>query len=209
MTSADFLSVFIPASLAINFYPGPNNIFALSTAARSGIQPSMIASLGRQAAFSLLIVALALGLGALIVASPELFLALKIAGAAFLVWLGVKMLLRPTTVVALDGAAGPSGVASSMRDEFMVAFANPKPVIVLLPFLPTLITPGHWTSVSLLGAGALFLLLEALAAFAYAVAGRRMSWIVTSPNGRLWLDRTGGISVILAAVLLLGSGIKG
>lgn len=207
MISADYLSVFIPASLAINLYPGPNNIFALSNSARHGIGIAMVASLGRIAAIGGLILLLALGGGALLLKSPQVFLGLKVLGAAFLIWLGVNMLLRATKAVALDGAETSPALGPMMRDEFTVAFANPKPVIVLLPFLPTLVSTGHWTSGGVLMAGALFLLLEAFAAFAYAVAGRRMAWIVTSETGRLWLDRAGGISVILAAALLLVSGV--
>jgi len=209
MISADFLSVFIPASLAINLYPGPNNIFALSNAARHGIGIAMMASLGRFAAFGGLILLLALGVGALFLKSPQVFFALKIAGAAFLVWLGVKMLLRPSTALVLDSPATTADLGQLFRDEFMVAWANPKPLIVLLPFLPMLITPGDWTSGGVFLAGALFLVLEGIAAFAYAVAGRRMTWILTSETGRLWLDRAGGVSVILAAVLLLVSDLKG
>ncbi len=209
MVSVELLSVIVPASLAINLYPGPNNIFALSNAARHGIRTAMLASLGRQAAFSILIVSLALGVGALFLKSPQVFLALKIAGAAFLVWLGVKMLLRPSTALVLDSEATAADLGQLFRDEFMVAWANPKPLIVLLPFLPMLITPGDWTSGGVFLAGVLFLLLEALAALTYAVAGRHMTWIVSSETGRLWLDRAGGISVILAAALLVGSGLKG
>lgn len=206
MTS-DFLSVFVPASLALNFYPGPNNIFALSNAARHDLGTSMFASLGRQAAYAGLVVVLALGLGALVVASPLIYRALALAGAAFLFWLGVRMLIR-TTRPAVEGSPAAQVAPDRKqlwRDEFTVAFANPKPLIVLVPFLPGMIVPGEIASGAVFAAGALFLGLEAVAALTYGVAGRRFGWMATSLEGRRWLDRAGGISVILAAALLLRS----
>jgi len=204
--SSDFLLLFVPASLAINFYPGPNNLFALANAASFGLGPSMRASLGRQAAFLLLVAALAAGLGALFVASPSVFLALKVAGAAFLVWLGVKMLWTPPPMPPAAGLIDAGERRRMMRAEFTVAFANPKPVIVLLPFLPQLVSPGHALSLGVAAAGALFLLLEFAAAFAYAQAGIRAASLFQSAAGRLWLNRAGAAAAIASAVLILLAG---
>lgn len=203
---SDFLLLFVPASLAINFYPGPNNLFALANAANFGLAESMRASLGRQAAFLLLVAALGLGLGALFVASPAVFLALKIAGAAFLVWLGVKMLMSPPPMPPAGGLIDESERRRMAKAEFMVAFANPKPVIVLLPFLPQLVVPGHALSLGVAAAGALFLLLETVAAFAYAQAGINAARALQSPGGRLWLNRAGAAAVLASAALVLLAG---
>lgn len=209
MTS-DFLSVFVPASLALNFYPGPNNIFALSNAARHDLGTSMFASLGRQAAYAGLVVVLALGLGALVVASPLIYRALALAGALFLGWLGVRMLSR-TARPAVEGSPAAQVAPDRKqlwRDEFTVAFANPKPLIVLVPFLPGMIVPGEITSGAVFAAGALFLALEMFAALTYALVGRNFSWMATSVKGRRWLDRAGGVSVIFAGMLLARTAIQ-
>lgn len=208
MTS-DFLSLFVPASLALNFYPGPNNIFALSNAARHDLGTAFIASLGRQAAYAGLVAGLALGLGSLVVASPGVFRGLALLGAVFLGWLGVKMLSRSTVVeMPGDRVQDVPNRAQLCRDEFTVAFANPKPLIVLLPFLPGLIVPGQTASGAVLIAGALFLVLEAVAALTYALVGRKFGWMATSVAGRRWLDRAGGVSVILAGMLLAQTALK-
>ncbi len=209
MTS-EFLSVFVPASLALNFYPGPNNIFALSNAARHDLGTSVFASLGRQAAYAGLIALLAVGLGSLVVASPVVFRGIALFGACFLGWLGIRMLTRTSRAEApgYSALAAPDRV-QLCRDEFTVAFANPKPLIVLVPFLPGLIVPGEITSGAVLAAGALFLTFEAVAALTYGLAGRRFEWMATSDAGRRWLDRAGGISVILAGTLLAHTAIKG
>lgn len=201
-----FLMLFVPASLAINFYPGPNNLFALANAANFGVKESLRASLGRQLAFAMLVVALAAGLGALFVASPTVFLVLKIAGAAFLVWLGIKMLLRPPDLPEAASLLDDGERKRMLRDEFMVAFANPKPVIVLLPFLPQLVAPGATASFGIAAAGVLFLVLEGAAALAYAVAGIRLTEFAQRPEGRLWLNRAGAAAVIASALLILLTG---
>jgi len=202
-----FLATFVLASLAINLYPGPNNIFALSNAARGGVGPAMQASLGRHVAYAALIALLALGLGSLIVAMPAVFVTLKAAGAAFLVWLGVKILVRsasPADTPRSDGIAMAPGAAFS--DELVVAFANPKPLLVLLPFLPGLVMPGQLLSPKVAVAGGLFLVLEAAAALIYAGAGFYFAAIAASERGRRWLDRAGGVAVIASAGLLIGAG---
>ena len=203
-----FTVLFIASSLAINFYPGPNNLFSIANAARFGLAESLKASLGRQAAFALLILLLGIGLGALFVASPRVFLALKLIGAAFLLWLGVKLLLRePAPLAAADnGRVDRHERRRMLLDDFQIAFANPKPVLVMLPFLPQLVPAGHVASVKIFAAGALFLVLEAVAALAYALVGMRLTWLAQTLEGRRWLNRAGGAAVIAAAGLLLAAG---
>lgn len=208
MTHVEFLSLFVPASLALNFYPGPNNVFALSNAARYDLPTALRASLGRQLAYGGLVAALALGVGALVLASPAIFVALRILAALFLLWIGTRMLAR-----ARGSRMGRTGISGGdgehlFRDEFTVAFLNPKPVIVLLPFLPVLIAPGHAVSIGVLAAGLLFLALEFAAALAYGWAGRHLAGALAAGSGRLWLDRAGAASVILAGLVLGASVLR-
>lgn len=209
MSPVEFLSLFVPASLALNFYPGPNNVFALSNAARHGLGASLRASLGRQLAYGGLVAALALGLGALVTRSPDVFLALRLAAALFLVVIGLRLWLRSAPrPVAVDGRRRETA-GRLFRDEFTVAFLNPKPLIVLLPFLPVLVAPDHLVSVGVLAAGLLFLALELAAAAAYGLAGRHLAAAADSPRGRLWIDRAGAISVVAAGLGLALSTLAG
>ncbi len=203
---AHFAALLIGASLAINFYPGPNNLFAIANAAHFGLVEAMRASLGRQVAFGLLIALLGVGLGALFIASPQVFLGLKVAGAAFLVWLGVKLLVRPPPPMSLEHGRIEGQRRRMFTDEFQLAFANPKPVLVLLPFLPQLVPAGHVASIRVFAAGALFLVLEALATWVYALVGLRLAWLAQSGAGRLLMGRAGGAAVLASAVLLLSAG---
>lgn len=87
-------AIFIPAAFALNMYPGPNNVLAMTHGARYGFGTALVASAGRFPAFGGFVLGAAVGLGALLATSAELFTALKLVGAVYLVWLGIRM-LRP------------------------------------------------------------------------------------------------------------------
>jgi len=107
--SLQTFSIFLPACFAINMAFGPNNVLSLSNGARDGVRASVLASSGRIVAFAIMIAIAGLGLGALLLASQTLFTAIKLAGAAYLVWIGVKLMRSgPSLVVKEEGVArGP------------------------------------------------------------------------------------------------------
>ncbi len=77
-------AIFLPAAFALNCYPGPNNVLAMTHGARFGFSTALAAAAGRFPAFALFVLGAAVGLGAVLAASAEVFLALKIAGAVYL-----------------------------------------------------------------------------------------------------------------------------
>ena len=87
-------ALFIPACFALNCAPGPNNMMAFSNAARLGFVMACLGGLGRIPAFAALIGITVLGLGAVLAASAEAFLLIKIAGAVYLVYTGFQLLLK-------------------------------------------------------------------------------------------------------------------
>lgn len=196
----------IAASLAMNFYPGPNNLYAISNAAQFGLRTAMTASSGRQVAFASVVLLIGLGLGPLLLEAPHVFLALKIAGALFIAWLGVKLLLSKPEA-GLQGGE-PSGQWRRLfTDEFLVAYANPKPLIVMLPFLPKLVPVGRLVSKDVFIVGALILLLELVATVCYGVAGLRLRRLTSSAEGLLWFNRIAGTLVVASAALILYAGL--
>lgn len=90
------LLVFLPACFALNLAFGPNNLVAMTHGAQKGVGFSFMASTARLAVFVPMIAASALGLGMLLSASALVFNVIKIVGAAYLVWMGIK-LLRTTS----------------------------------------------------------------------------------------------------------------
>ncbi|MBR9764716.1 MAG: LysE family translocator [Rhodobacteraceae bacterium] len=160
------LLIFIPACFALNLAFGPNNLMALTNAAQRGAGFALRSGLGRILAFVPMIALAGLGLGLLLQTSALLFTLVKLAGAAYLIFLGVKLLRagRPASV-----AAAPT-LRHAFRREVMVALSNPKAVLIFAAFFPQFVDPAHYTQ-SYVTLGALFLGLELCAIGVYSCAG--------------------------------------
>ena len=101
--------VFVPASFALNMAPGPNNLLAMSNGVRFGFGRAVMAGSGRLIAFAAMITLTALGLGAVLAASELAFHIIKWCGAAYLVYLGIRLWrTRPDPDFAAMADARPS-----------------------------------------------------------------------------------------------------
>lgn len=197
---------FIPACFALNMAFGPNNLLALTNGAREGMAITLIASLGRILAFALMIAVTALGLGALLMASEVLFSAVKWAGAAYLVWLGIKLLRSGTpALAALGTATRRTPIKVLARQEFLIAIGNPKAILIFTAFFPQFIDRDQYmTSFALLGV--IFLLLELVAIAIYAALGTRLRAITGNASRFRTLNRiSGGLMIGFGVMLALAS----
>lgn len=192
------LAFFIPACFALNLTFGPSNLLALTHGAERGIRFATLAALARLAVFAPMIAASALGLGLLLTVSAAAFTAVKLAGAAYLVWLGIKLLRTRPDNHALARPA-PS-LARAARREGLVALGNPKAILIFAAFFPQFVRPeSYWPDYALLGG--LFLALEACAVTAYATAGRFAARLAASRMH--WLQRASGATMVGFGLLLL------
>lgn len=161
------LLLFIPACFALNLAFGPNNLMALGNGAQHGPFFAIGAGLGRIAAFVPMIALAGLGLGLLLQASALLFTVVKLAGAAYLIYLGVKLLRAGG---GSQAGAAPASLATAFRREALVALGNPKAILIFAAFFPQFVDPARYAE-SYLTLGATFLLLELCAVAVYALAG--------------------------------------
>src|SRR3954471_708826 len=124
------LAVFLPAAVLVAASPGANNLLALRNGVQGGTRAAIVALRGRAAAFLVMVLLVAAGLGAVLARSQTLLEALRIAGAAYLLLLGVRALLGRGGVGAAPAterrARRRSGLA---RQELLVAAANPKALL--------------------------------------------------------------------------------
>ncbi|MEM7524906.1 MAG: LysE family transporter [Pseudomonadota bacterium] len=199
-------AVFLISAYGVSIYPGPNNILALSNGSRFGVRASCVAGcLGRLPAFAIQIGLTAIGLGALLAASETAFTVLKYLGAAYLVYLGLRMIFAAVDVdaeaAAIDTAAdGRIGVLA--RRDFFTAISNPKSILLFTAFFPQFVDPTQPAIPQFAMLGAPFLVLEATAIWAYAAGGDRLKRLMRSPRSRTWLNRATGGALIGAAGLL-------
>lgn len=194
--------VFVPACFAINLAFGPNNLLAMTHGARCGVKFALAASLARLLAFAPMIAASALGLGMLLAASATVFSLVKLAGALYLVWLGIRLLRTPAPGGAEAADPARPTLGNAFRREGLVALGNPKAILVFTAFFPQFVDlQAYWTSYALLGL--IFLVLEAVAILVYAAVGRFAARFAA--RRMHWFQRVSGAGMIVFGILLLFS----
>jgi threonine/homoserine/homoserine lactone efflux protein len=196
------LLVFMVAGWLLNLTPGPDVLYIVSNAIRSGVRAGMVAALGIVSGCFVHVFAAALGVGALLAASSTAFTALKWAGAAYLVWMGVKLLWsRDASVVALTQVApvlAPADLGRIYRRGFLINVLNPKVALFFLAFVPQFIAPGATDKV------AVFLWLGLLFNFNSLPINFGYAWLASWATGRVgavhraihWLDRAAGVMFV-------------
>lgn len=143
MTVVQALLAFSVAAALLTITPGLDTALVLRTAAAEGPKRAALAALGICAGCFVWGAAVALGLGVLLEASALAFNILKWAGAAYLVWLGIGLILKPRERFDLTAPDGPKGDDFAwMRRGFLTNLLNPKVGVFYVSFLPQFLPPG-------------------------------------------------------------------
>jgi threonine/homoserine/homoserine lactone efflux protein len=145
----DSLLLFVAAGLLLNLTPGPDVLYIVSQALRHGLRAGLVAALGITGGCFVHIFAAAVGVSALMLASSTAFSVLKWVGAAYLVYIGLRMLFsRAPKALVLDAVAGRERSPASrqaLKTIFLRGFwtnvLNPKVALFFLAFLPQFIAP--------------------------------------------------------------------
>jgi threonine/homoserine/homoserine lactone efflux protein len=196
--------IFLPAAFALNVFPGPNNLLSLSNGARFGFAPSFWAGFGRLPPFAVMVALTAAGLGALLETSETAFLVLKWIGAAYLFYLGIRMVMAstPRMLEEVRCSPVPPDYGQMLRQEFWVASSNPKAMAIFTAFLPQFVQSGEAAWMQLLLMGLSFIVMEIAAIALYSLAGARLHGFAKSPRGLMWINRGSGGALIAAGVAL-------
>jgi len=194
------LLLFVPACFALNLAFGANNLLALTNGAQNGPAFALLAGLARLLVFVPMIALSALGLGLVLSTSALVFTAVKILGAGYLIWLGVKLLKSAAATQTADLPVSPVRLRDSFRREALVAIGNPKAILIFAAFFPQFVDVDAY-ALSYLTLGGIFLVLEAAAILTYAMIGH---FAARTAAAKLhWFQRGSGIGMILFGVLLL------
>jgi threonine/homoserine/homoserine lactone efflux protein len=201
MTLSAYL-LFLPACFAINMAFGPNNLLSVTNGARHGVSPAVLAAGGRLAAFAIMIAIAGLGMGAVLVASEVAFDVIKYIGAAYLVWIGIRLLRAPApTMQEAAASAAPPSLRALARQEFTVAAGNPKAILVFTAFFPQFVVPGAYASSYLL-LGLTFLVFELVAIALYALLGARMRRLADGSRAMRCFNRVSGSMMVGFGLIL-------
>ena len=196
------LLMFIAAGWLLNLTPGPDVLCIASNALKHGMRAGWVAALGIASGCFVHVFAAALGVGALLATSSTAFTLLKWAGAAYLAWIGLRLLLAKGA-----GSRWPAGAALSpepadlwrvYRQGFLTNALNPKVALFFLAFVPQFIAPGSSDKLTaFLLLGLLFVLNSLPINFGYAwLAGSAARRLGAVQRAMRWLDRVAGLMFV-------------
>jgi threonine/homoserine/homoserine lactone efflux protein len=204
MPDAQHLLLFIAAGLLLNLTPGPDVLYIVNNALRRGTRAGLAAALGINAGCFVHIFAAAAGVSALLAASATAFAVLKWAGAAYLLWVGVRLLFArpaPQRWGSPAGSPPPYEGASNLwavfRGGFLTNALNPKVAIFFLAFVPQFIAPHtEHQALAFLALGSLFNVDSVAVNAGWALAAAWMARHGAVQRGMHWLDRAAGAMFI-------------
>jgi len=195
--SLELWLVYCVAAVGLSLTPGPNGLLSLTHGACFGFRPTIYTVLGGALGFFILIAASLAGMGTLLAASERAFTIAKWAGAAYLVYLGLRVWRAPAPVVALAGSEAAPREARPLRmfnQGFLVAVSNPKALIFFAAFLPQFMAPGVPYAVQLAVFGGTFVAVEIVYELLLAVMAQRIApWLAR--HGR-WFNRAAGATFV-------------
>ena len=206
MFPPDILAAYLAATLLVVIAPGPDNVLAISRGLSQGRAAAALSSLGAGLGILFHTLAAALGLTLVIQASPAAFWAVKLAGAAYLLWLGFKA-LTSRNLISFTPAAHQR-LARVFVTGLLSNVLNPKPGLFVLAFIPQFVSAGRGSvSTQMLVYGAIF---AALTALIFSVLGcyaaRLSGWLAQRPRATRWLNLGAGATFVASGISILALG---
>lgn len=205
MPDLNSLLVFITAGLLLNLTPGPDVLYIVGRSLSQGRAAGLVSALGISTGCLFHIVAATCGLSALMLALPLAYDIVRYAGAAYLVWLGVKALRSKAEALQVR-AMERTPLGAIFRQGVITNVLNPKVALFFLAFLPQFADPARgpiWPQILLLGV--IFTINGTLVCFGYVlVAAKLGDWLKAGYDVSTWLNRlTGGLFIALGLRLAL------
>lgn len=209
MVPFDNLLAFVVAAVVILVIPGPSVLFVIGRSLSLGRRAGLLSVVGNALGTVPAVLAVSLGVGAIVASSVVAFTAIKIIGAIYLAWLGIQAIRH-----RMDHAVQPSQTKASdmklLREGFIVGVTNPKSIAFFVAVLPQFVTPSAgpaWVQLFLLG-----LIFQALALVCDStwalLASTARQWFARSPRRMTTLSGIGGAMMIGLGGTLVLSGTK-
>jgi threonine/homoserine/homoserine lactone efflux protein len=205
------LLVFLATAVVFLVTPGPSVLFVVSRSVVHGSAAGVATVVGNTAGVFVQVVAVAFGIGPLVERSIALFTVLKLAGAAYLIYLGVRAVRhRRSLAEALGVQTERKTLARIVADGFTVGVTNPKAIVFFAAILPQFVdrATGH-VPLQLIELGGVMASIALLSDSTYAlVAGRVRTWLASSPKRMEAIGGAGGLTMIAIGASLALTGRK-
>jgi len=194
-------SAFFVIETVLCITPGPAVLFVLSQALTRGTAKTVWSIGGILASNTTYFILSATGVGAILLASYDLFFAIKWLGAAYLVWLGIGAFLGRSKALSIRrGDAAPMPRRRLFLNGFILQMSNPKALIFFTAFLPQFINPHASIAPQVAILAITSVCIEFVVQLVYAVLADRVSHLASQPRFARISDR-------LAGSLLIGAGV--
>jgi threonine/homoserine/homoserine lactone efflux protein len=199
------LPVFLAATLVLLLTPGPAVLYIVARSVDQGRRAGLVSVLGIEAGNFVHVLAVTLGLSAVLASAPAVFTAVKLVGAGYLVYLGIRRILVPDPPPRQDGSDRRSPGAI-FRQAVTVAVFNPKTALFFLAFLPQFVDPAAGSvPAQLFALGCIFVSMAVVTDGMYSLfAGSAGRWLREAPlflRLERWL--IGGVYIVLGITAAL------
>ena len=196
-------ALFCATEAVLSFIPGPAVLYVVSSSITLGSRAGIVASLSILAGNAVYFVLSGMGLGALLLASRHLFMAIKWIGAAYLVFLGLRMLFgRSPEGSESVQPAKPTRHVGVFWNGFLIQIANPKAIIFFAALLPQFINPDESAAMQILILGCSSVIVEFIVLAVYVATCRAARQWVNAPRFGAWFVRVAGLLLITAGAKL-------
>ena len=211
MISSGQLLSYAIASFVLIVVPGPGVLFVIGRALAHGRRTAIATAAGHAAGNYVVAACVAVGLGTLLERSAQVFVAVKLAGAVYLAWLGVQAIRhRGSLADAMTAAAGQRAGWLALRDGFVVGVTNPKAFILFGAILPQFVnrSAGHVPAqMLLLALVSVSIGVVSDSTWGLAASGVR-AWFARSPRRLAFVGGAGGLAMIGVGVTVALTGRK-
>ena len=199
MLPTDHLATFMLIAFVLIVVPGPSVLFVVTRSLTLGRRAGLATAVGNTAGVYVQVVLVAVGVGAIVQESIAVFTAIKLAGALYLVLLGVQTFRhRRTLADALYAPVEPKLMRRMLTDAFVVGVANPKVIVFFIAVLPQFVDRSAGAvPLQLLTLGAVFCTIAVICDAVWAIAaGAARDWLVRSPRRLAAIGGTGGVVMV-------------
>lgn len=204
MASWETLLAFATLTLLVAYFPGPALLYTAAQTIAHGKKAGLMAMLGIHLGCYLHVFAAAFGLSAVFKHVPELYVAVKLAGALYLIWLGIGMIRSKLGSPEQQAVAPPKTVRRALIDSFVVEVLNPKVALFFIALLPQFVDPAGSLPV-----WAQFLILGTIVNFAFSSADLVTVFGATLVMKTMKASRAGfALGRWLGGSLMIGLGVK-
>lgn len=197
---------FLVASFLFIQVPGPSLLFMLGRALTVSLREALLSVVGNASGLLAQALLVAIGLGAVVAANATAYTVVKLAGAAYVGWLGIQAIRHRSDarISLVCGERPPERAGAAWLTGFVVGITNPKTVLFFVAFLPQFTSPAAPTAPQIALLGLVFALMELASDSVWAtLAGRARQWLARVPQRLDTVGATGGVLMVgLGATLV-------